>query len=314
MRQKHDQLAKRILEQALQKVGTVSRQHEVSPDALYVDLWFIPDPEAAAERGRLGLLGEMVSEPCLLEAFSRPPGLAQLYGCLEKQLALRRHLHGTKSGHKPPMLWMLSAGKPVTLFSRLGFTSMPDMPSGLYQQQEASQVVVVVISELPQTRTTLALRLLGARRVRQRALEDLAKLPRKSREAALFIPMIVRLCFEIDRIDRKLTAEEEALLMSSQQTFEEFCQQKVDEGIQIGQQNVDQAHRQGVEQGIERGTEQGIELAMLASDRLARPLTTTELRGLLVQLGELGADRAGERLRELSPEQLPQWLDGAVPE
>ncbi len=55
-------------------------------------------------------------------------------------------------------------------------------------------------------------------------------------------------------------------------------------------------------------------LAMLASDRLARPLTTTELRGLLVQLGELGVDRTSERLHEPSPEQLPHWLDGAEPE
>ncbi len=164
-------------------------------------------------------------------------------------------------------------------------------------------MVVVVISELPQERETLALRLLGARGVRQRALKDLAKLPRKSREAALFIPMIVRLCFEIDRIDRKLTAEEEALLMSSQQTFEEFCQQKVDEG-----------HKQGHQQGHQQGVAEFIQLAMLASERLARPLTTTELQGLSVQFGELGVDRTTEWLRELNPEQLPQWLGGAEPE
>jgi len=193
-----------------------------------VDLWFIPDPGAAAERARLGLLGEMVSAPCLLEAFSQPPGPAQLYGCQEKQLALRRRLHGARSGHQPPMLWMISAGKPVNLLSRYGFTGVPNMPAGLYHVHEALRLTVVVVSELPLLRETLALRLLGARKTRQLALEDLAKLPRSSREADLFIPMIVRLCFEIDRIDRKLTAEE-ALLMSAQQTFEEFCQQKVAE-------------------------------------------------------------------------------------
>ncbi len=83
--------------------------------------------------------------------------------------------------------------------------------------------------------------------------------------------------------------------MSSQQTFEEFCQQKVNEG-----------HKQGVEEMVQ--------LAMLASERLARLLTLAEQKGLSAKLVELGADRTGERLRELSPEQLPHWLDGAEPE
>lgn len=74
--------------------------------------------------------------------------------------------------------------------------------------------------------------------------------------------------------------------MDSQQMFDEFCQKTRNEGLR---------------------------LAGLASRLLARPLTDEEEEVLSKLLGELGADRAAERLRALSPEQLQLWLGGAEP-
>jgi len=298
MRKRFDQLAKQILEQALQPVGKVVRQHEVSPDALYVDLWFTPYPKV--RRKHLGLLGRLARQPCLIEAYHDPPSPEELLTCVEKQLLLRRSIHGAKSAQKkPPMLYVLSAGKPVTLLASPACLSVRRGPAGLYRLAvPLDRVTLIVLSELPPVRETLPLRLLGAGQTLKQAFLDLAALPPDSWEAVQLIPVLFRLRFEISVIDHKLRTEEEKLLMDSQKLFDEFVQKTRNEG-----------HQQGYQLGIQ----QVGQLAKLASERLARPLTSAELQWLLKQLGELGADRTGERLGELSPAELQLWLGGAEP-
>ena len=64
--------------------------------------------------------------------------------------------------------------------------------------------------------------------------------------------------------------------MSAQQTFEEFCQQLVQKGV-----------------------EEGAQIATLAMVRLGRILTDDEVPKLAARLNELGFEQTAERLREL---------------
>ena len=85
--------------------------------------------------------------------------------------------------------------------------------------------------------------------------------------------------------------------MSAQPLLEEFRRKTRDEGRQEGRR-----------QGRRQGRQEVVHVAMLASERLARPLSAQELKRLSDRLGELGADRTTKELHELSPEQLQRWI------
>ena len=55
----------RYLEEFLSPLGTVRRQYEVPGEPKFIDVWFVPDPETVAIED-LGLLGQMVQKPCIL--------------------------------------------------------------------------------------------------------------------------------------------------------------------------------------------------------------------------------------------------------
>ena len=59
-----DQMSKQYLEEFLAPFGVVQRQYEIPGEAKFVDVWFVPDPEAIAQED-LGLLGQMIQKPCL---------------------------------------------------------------------------------------------------------------------------------------------------------------------------------------------------------------------------------------------------------
>ncbi|WP_437953750.1 hypothetical protein WME98_25880 [Sorangium sp. So ce296] len=137
----------------------------------------MPDPARATLRAELGLLGELAAEPCLFELFHDAPSPAELRGCVRKQLHWHRELARRAGGEAPfPRLCVLSGGRPATVLDAFRFEPEPGRP-GLYRAAPGWQVDVVVIAELPRTRDTLLLRLLGARAVLRDAIRELAALP-----------------------------------------------------------------------------------------------------------------------------------------
>ena len=57
-----------------------------------IDLWSVPDPDRAAERSTLGLLGRMSERPALFEAFHRAPSPDDVLECAREQLNSRHEL------------------------------------------------------------------------------------------------------------------------------------------------------------------------------------------------------------------------------
>jgi hypothetical protein len=201
MRTRFDQLAKGMLGQALSTAGEVRTQEEVPGEVQTVDVWFQPAPGNAAARAQLGLLGRIAATACLIEPFHTTPGAGPVLDCVSKQLAVRRNLvrEARRSGGDAPViprLWLISVGRPRGVLSGLRFEPLSGWPSGIWQGPPLLRTYVVVLRDLPVTRETLLLRLLGAGQSFWRAVEELRALPADDWEPQTFFPML--LAYRID--------------------------------------------------------------------------------------------------------------------
>ncbi len=82
---------------------------------------------------------------------------------------------------------MISPGPPETVIQLYG--CVPLRP-GLYEAVAGLRMRIVVLAELPRTRDTLLLRMLGAGRLFEEALDDLAALPFDAWEASVVGPLV----------------------------------------------------------------------------------------------------------------------------
>lgn len=263
MRAFFDQLSKGVLQNACRQAAEVGREVEISGETQRVDVLVQPDPTREAERLALGLLGRMIERSCLLEAYHQSPGATEIRACMRKQLAFsqqqRREARSEKREMPPfPRLWVLSAGKPRSLFAGYGLRRMVEWPNGFYEGSPLLEMGVVVIPELPETRETLLLRLLGAKEVFKKAVMELAELSPDSWEWNVASPVLRELQIELE--DDTIDAEEEAL-MRKIRTFKTYTEMVAE----------------GVEQGIEQGLRQAI-LAILQTRSL--PVQPKELQQL----------------------------------
>jgi hypothetical protein len=196
MRMQFDQLAKSILDKLLRPVGTVHPQHEVRGTVQAVDIWFEPQPGHAAERARMGPLGRISEDACMLEPFHGTPGLREVRACIRKQYNLA---HWQEQEGRPeaaelpfPRLWILSTGRPESVLSGYEMRRMDGdvwLP-GFWQAAANHALHVVVLRDLPETRDTLLLRLLGAGVTFARAAMELGALPEDAWERQVAIPLL----------------------------------------------------------------------------------------------------------------------------
>ena len=74
MHNRFDQFIKRLVRSGFSPAGHVETDAEVSPDALRIDVWFIPDVARARKvLAPLGLFGRIGRRACTLEPFHRTP-------------------------------------------------------------------------------------------------------------------------------------------------------------------------------------------------------------------------------------------------
>ena len=196
-----DQFAKRALDVLLSPIGEVRTQEEIHGEVQAADVLFLPARDHEAERIRLGLLGRMAETACLLEPFHEAPGANEALDCLTKQLTLRRNLvrEARKDDRTPeiPMLWILSAGRPETVLAGLGFSPLAGWPTGVWQAAPLLSMRLIVLRDLPETRATLPLRLMGAGPTLKRALAELNALPNHEWEPRAFIPLLLALPLQV---------------------------------------------------------------------------------------------------------------------
>jgi hypothetical protein len=179
---------------------------------------------------------------------------------MQKQIELRRK---RAKGVEPPYLWITAAGRPNTALDGLGFEGDPRWPPGFYRCAPEFRVVVIVIHELPATRDTLLLRLLGKGAVLEVALAELVALPEEAPERELALPIVLRL--RPVTLEAAETDEDREFFMSTHDIVEEFRAAARQQGIQQG---LEQGVQQGLEQGIQQGLERGVQQTLLKLLRL----------------------------------------------
>jgi hypothetical protein len=297
MRNRFDQLAKNILRDALQLVGTVETQAEViSAPPQAIDVWYVPDPALRASGRDLGMLAQIASEPCMIEPFHSALDIGELRDCLRKQLTWHHSLDRSTSGGAPfPALWILSAGRPVTAIESFRLAPDPDGPASVYASGPGLRLYVMVLSELPSTRETLLLRLLGSGRTLRGAIADLMALPKGTWERTIAVPWLVRLRFEVPQDTSARSIEEEELIVEIQKWYEELEQQ------------IGQAAR--LEGKLEGEIEARIAtMTSIFTKRLGRRLSDAEQVVLSERLEHLGEDRLVDLCFTRDGDALAAWL------
>ncbi|HEX8106355.1 MAG TPA: hypothetical protein VF516_01455 [Kofleriaceae bacterium] len=246
MRNRFDQLAKQIGKTALEGSGLTVVHAEITPEPLHADLLHEPDPAKATERKRLGLLGRLVSLPCLLEPYSDAPSAEEFRACLTKHLAwwqqqARQHRADGKKSAEPrrkpenPFLWILCGGAPDSILTKLTLKATSEWPAGVYLfGDDVLRVGIVVARELPRERTTLLIRLMAsAGPTLNEAIADLHTLPLNAYERSVAERPLLH-CRHMIRNRPTLTPEEQEFVETMDKTWEDSRQEGHAEGLAEG--------------------------------------------------------------------------------
>lgn len=205
MRNRFDQLAKQIGQEALRASGATVANDEINTETQYADLRHEPDPTRHAERERLGLLGRLAAYVCLIEVYSQAPNAEELRACLAKHLASwQRRVRKAKSEHRKrnepqslevfvdSFLWIIAAGAPMALLTKLKLEPAPDWPAGVYLfGDDILRVGIIVASELPRDSTTLLIRLMAAGPLLAQAASEVNALPPDAYERVVAEPVLL---------------------------------------------------------------------------------------------------------------------------
>jgi hypothetical protein len=288
MRFRHDQRAKQLASRLLEGFGETTTSEEVLADSQQIDVWHLPN-EGSQDRTRLGMFGRMTKSACLLEPYHEPPDDDALRECIRKHLSFHhaRVLKARAGGGKVVLplatCWIVSSGRPVSALPAFGFAPAGGWPRGIYATPPGFRVNLVVLTEVPRSRDTLLLRLLGRGAVLQHALRDLLALPEGSWERTATFPVFARLRFDMPQDPHDRTAEEEELAVTSQQMVEAL-------------------QREAMEEGAERA------FAHQFERRLRRVLRDDERACLRKRAETLGLERIGDVVLDLSEDELAAWL------
>ncbi len=233
----HDQFAKSLLSEFLDPYGTTVTNLEISDEPRYVDLYFEPSQVPASSNlshpSELGLLGQMARIPCLIEPFRNPVDEKAIQACLLKALmvAAKQQRQGSPT---VPYLWILTptaSERILNLFGTAGEKGIHYLASGL-------NAAIVVIHQLPQTRETLCIRLLGREGFQKRAIDEVIGLPTEDPSRSRILELLGN--WKI-MLDEKAEAEKEAerdLIMNLSPAYlkwkEETLNEGKQEGIQLG--------------------------------------------------------------------------------
>lgn len=285
-----DQFTKNILRDALSRASTSETEVEVLAATQRIDVYAVPDPARAAERGQMGVLGWLSNEPSLFEPFRNTPSLARVRRCLRKQLTWHHELERrarAASGRvaeedaeadTPPVVpfpWLviISPGHPETVLDVYG---CKEVRPGVFEAVAGLQARVVVLAQLRRERETLLLRMLGAGRLLREALADLSELPADAWERILATPLLLH--FGLGRDEPPAANEEDDVSEEIRAWYEDY--QRKQETLQA------EARAEGGARAL---------------------LTALRVRGIAVP------DAAREIIfAQKDPERLDRWLERAI--
>jgi hypothetical protein len=300
-----DHLSKNILRDALSRASTSETEVEVLAATQRIDVYAVPDPARAAERGQMGLLGWLSEEPSLFEPFRNTPSLARVRHCLRKQLTWHHELErraraaagkaeedadaDAPSVVPFPWLVIISPGRPETVLDVYG---CKEVRRGVYEAVAGLASRVVVLTELRRERESLLLRLLGTGRLLGAALADLSALPPDAWERSIATPLLLH--FGLASDGPPAANEEDDVSEEIRAWYEDYQRQQ--EKLRADERS------QGRDEGRNEGRNEG-----RAEEAARALLTVLRARGIMVP------DAARERIvAEKDADRLERWLEKAA--
>jgi hypothetical protein len=190
-------LGQGILASALDAGGMVPQTVEIEPEPTFLDFYFVPKKSGVPAPG---VLGRMTGSRSILWAYHEPPdahdareamgGALNLWEMHGREAKKKRRKGSPKKRPKLAETWLICAEPSDVVVRGFGLSTKPDWPAGFYFGPRLMATQAVFVPELPETRDTLLLRLLGTGKVLERALEEQAALAhdapeRRAAEAAL---------------------------------------------------------------------------------------------------------------------------------
>ena len=247
----HDQFAKDFLESLLSPLGQVQTSVKISGEVREVDVYFIPDPKLSPLQ-ELGILAECAKTTAIFEPFRNSVKVTQIRACMSKLYDLHSYLlREAKRQSQPelgddvlPNLWILTPTLSAQILEGLGAKSELDKwGEGVYLLSPTLKTGIIVIHQLPQTPTTLWVRLLGKGKVQERAIQEVAALPAEHpyRNNALDLLGNLKVMLEARET---IELEEQELIMQLSPLYLEKLQEAQQVGEQLGEQRGEVRHAQ----------------------------------------------------------------------
>lgn len=247
----------------------------------------MPNATPIAQLQDLGLLGQLVALPCLLEPFRNPVDRAEFRNCLLKLLLLHSDLQRKAKRQKTtlqeadlPNLWLIVPTASAELRRSFAAAQPSSWMKGVYLLPESYRTGLVVIHQLPKTVDTLWLRLLGRGNVQKQAIREFTTLS--------------------DAYPLRDSIGD--ILSSWRTTLEERGNLNEQEGELL--MNLSPAYLQRKQEILEEGRQEGRQEGTLAERR------TTIENLLKIRFGSLDSQLSAivEPLLDLSPEQFTPIL------
>ena len=178
----HDDFAKAYLVELLSTIGIATPNSPLKAETREADLWFQSKPEFQEARSQLGLLGQLLPKDSLIEVFRNPANPIEIRSCKGKLFSLeadlirkakQKDITLTESDFPFLLVLMPTASADI----REGFGAVQTTIEGVYALPKWDRTTIVVLHQLPKTKETLWLRLLGRAGNQRRAIQEFAELP-----------------------------------------------------------------------------------------------------------------------------------------
>jgi Domain of unknown function (DUF4351) len=238
---KHDQFAKQLLSGLLEAVGDADTEVNVTSEIRKIDLLFVPFPDKAADREKLGLLGRIATTSCLIEPYRNAPALLEIRASLLR-LFIQHGEHNRKAKREDQdfreddheMLWIVGPTISKAVLAAFGAQPSQEWGRGIYFAVSGLRTALVAVHQLVAERDTLWLRILGRGKVQKQAIAEVLAIPNDDSLRNLALKLINAWKIRTEQL-QDISQDEQELLMNLSPAYLAWEEQTLQKGQQEAQ-------------------------------------------------------------------------------
>jgi len=303
----HDEFVKEYLPELYQDYGQVIPSADVTSERRQIDVLFIPTKPVPTTPETLGLLGKLAQTTCLLEVYRNAVTHEEIKDCISKLISLQQNQNKEAKREKKkiddsqlPFLWIITPTISQAILKEFGAIEKENWEDGIYFLASGLSTGIVAIHQLPVTRDTLWLRILGKGNKQIKAIEELKALPSDYPNREMVLELVYGLFSKLtaNKLDKQETIkEDETLIMSLRQLYRD---------------KIAEVERQGIQQGLQLGIQKEINMLIrLLKRKIGDVSPELEIRVRNIPIEKL--EDFGEALLDFnSIQDLTDWLEEVI--